>query len=58
MWKKPVYCPHGRRHSGGMNFIWAQLRNSGTCMMMQREMHNKDNLEAKYRSIMQGRTNP
>ena len=50
--RAPVYCPYGRRHSGGMNFIRAQLRNSGTCTVILREMHNKINLEAEYRSTV------
>ena len=50
--KLPVYFSYGRRHSGGMNFIRAYLRNSGTCTAMLREMHNKNNLEAEYRSVV------
>jgi hypothetical protein len=41
---------YGRRHSGGMNFIWAQLRNSGTCKTMIREKHNRINLKAEQAS--------
>lgn len=30
-WGKPVYCPVGVRHEGGVTWIQASVRNSGTC---------------------------
>jgi hypothetical protein len=30
-WGKPVYCPVGVRHEGGVTLIQALVRNSGTC---------------------------
>ena len=29
-WKKPVYCPSGGRHRGGVNVAQALVRNVGT----------------------------
>jgi len=54
----PIYLLQGWRHSDGMNFIQACLRNLGTCIQMLREMLNGINPEAKYRCCMQGQTNP
>lgn len=31
VWRKPIYCPGGDRHTGGVNLIQAPLRNVGTC---------------------------
>ena len=35
--RKPVYCPDGGRHKGGMNFTQASVRNVGTHGLMLRE---------------------
>jgi len=32
-WGKPVYCPAGVRHEGGVTLIQALVRNSGTCRL-------------------------
>ena len=31
---KPVYCPDGGRHGGGVNVAQALVRNVGTCPLM------------------------
>ena len=31
VWGKPVYCPDGDRHKGGMTVVRAHTRNVGTC---------------------------
>jgi hypothetical protein len=31
VWGKPVYCPDGDRHRGGMTVVRAHTRNMGTC---------------------------
>ena len=34
---KPVYCPDGGRHGGGVNVAQALVENLGTCSSMPRE---------------------
>ena len=31
VWGRPVYCPRGVRHGGGVTVRWALVRNVGTC---------------------------
>jgi hypothetical protein len=35
--EKPVYCPGGVRHKGGMTLIQAFVWNMGSCVLMLRE---------------------
>ena len=49
MQKLPVYFLHGWRLSGGKTYTWAQIWNSGIWFQMQREIHNRHNLEVEYR---------
>ncbi len=72
MQEQPIYFLQGWRHTDGMNFISGLFTELGNLHSndrlhkataegfagSQREMHNKINLEAEYRSVMQGQTKP
>ena len=57
--RRPVYCPLGVRHEGGVSLILAQVWNLGTCRLdakgaIQAEIPQ----ESEYRCEAQGRSNP
>src|ERR1700694_3040451 len=56
---RPVYCPLGVRHEGGVSVILAQVRNLGTCRLDAKGATQAAiPRESEYRCEAQGRSNP
>ena len=57
--RRPVYCPLGVRHEGGVSLIQAQMWNLGTCRLDAKGATQAEiPQEAEYRCEAQGRSNP
>ena len=57
--RRPVYCPLGVRHEGGVSLIQAQMWNLGTCRLDVKGATQAENpQESEYRCGAQGRSNP
>jgi hypothetical protein len=57
--RRPVYCPLGLRHEGGVSLILAQVWNLGTCRLDVKGATQAAIPQAsEYRCEAQGRSNP
>jgi hypothetical protein len=57
--RRPVYCPLGLRHEGGVSLILAQVWNLGTCCLDAKGATQAEIPQvSEYRCEAQGRSNP